>query len=437
MGTWDTGRLVRVLRNNADAPEGGYKSSAGGGAAGSQFGSRLRAVRQRRGLAQKDLAGPGVSMSYVSRLESGDRLPSPSVIARLAEVLQVDPRELTGEARSASTERAALRWCEVALAYRDGETRQAIELLGAIEPKEDPPLFAWSVRWLRAMLIMCESDAAGTLAALDELRADWSPGPAVDALVEVQRAQALWDLDRRAEAVRAAHAAVELSEGADTADGWRVRLRALVALCCHASGSGRVAEAEQALEQLDEALEVVRGGRLAISAWWARATATQRLGDSARAHASIARALALLDRESCGGLFRSQVLLAAAAIALRMPEPDPAGAERALDRVAAAGGGRWREVAARAEVLRAELALHQKDAERCWSVAGAALDTGVLALEDRLRCHLLRVQASDLEGDPDRLAEAKEVLRSALESVRPSAVDPALWRDIAQFALRG
>ncbi|MBP2336795.1 transcriptional regulator with XRE-family HTH domain [Saccharothrix coeruleofusca] len=404
---------------------------------GSPFGSRLRAVRQRRGLAQKDLAGPGVSMSYVSRLESGDRLPSPSVIARLAEVLQVDPRELTGETRSASTEQAALRWCEVALAYREGEPRRAVELLDAIEPKEDPPLFAWSVRWLRAVLIMCVSDPAEALAALDELRAGWSPGPAVDVVVEVQRAQVLWELGLSAEAVRAARTAVELSESTDIADRWRVRLRALVALCCHAARSGRAAEAEQALEQLDEALEVAGGGRLAISAWWARAAVTERLGDSARAHASITKALELLDQQDCGGLLRSQVLLTAAAIGLRLPEPDTGGAERALERVRAVSGNRWPRIAARVEAVRAELALHRRQPELCWSAADAALATGALELEDQLRCHLLRVQAVDLAGDRDRLAAAKQALRAALESVRPAAVDPALWRDIARVALRG
>src|ERR1051325_8563674 len=39
-------------------------------------GERLRRLRAERGLSQRDLAGPGVSYAYISRIEAGARRPS-------------------------------------------------------------------------------------------------------------------------------------------------------------------------------------------------------------------------------------------------------------------------------------------------------------------------------------------------------------------------
>jgi transcriptional regulator with XRE-family HTH domain len=47
-------------------------------------GGRIRRLRQQRGLTQRDLAGPGLSYAYVSRIEGGHRQPSLRVIRLLA-----------------------------------------------------------------------------------------------------------------------------------------------------------------------------------------------------------------------------------------------------------------------------------------------------------------------------------------------------------------
>ncbi|GLZ42439.1 hypothetical protein Acsp05_60630 [Actinokineospora sp. NBRC 105648] len=59
---------------------------------------RLRGLRVRRGLSQRDLVADGaISASYVSLLEAGSRVPTLEVVHQLARVLQVRPRELAGE----------------------------------------------------------------------------------------------------------------------------------------------------------------------------------------------------------------------------------------------------------------------------------------------------------------------------------------------------
>jgi tetratricopeptide (TPR) repeat protein len=59
-----------------------------------EFGRRLREARQRAGLRQQDLAFPGCSPAYVSRLEAGQRTPSRPVLLALAERLAVSEEYL-------------------------------------------------------------------------------------------------------------------------------------------------------------------------------------------------------------------------------------------------------------------------------------------------------------------------------------------------------
>src|SRR5437763_3904286 len=54
------------------------------------FGERLRRLRQQRGLKQSDLADVGLSVSYVSRIESGSRAVTVQQAELLARRLGVD-----------------------------------------------------------------------------------------------------------------------------------------------------------------------------------------------------------------------------------------------------------------------------------------------------------------------------------------------------------
>lgn len=57
--------------------------------------SRLRYWRNLRGLTQADLANYlGVSQPYISGLENGKEIPSYELAANLAELLEIDMKEL-------------------------------------------------------------------------------------------------------------------------------------------------------------------------------------------------------------------------------------------------------------------------------------------------------------------------------------------------------
>jgi ribosome-binding protein aMBF1 (putative translation factor) len=54
-------------------------------------GERIRRLREERGLSQRELAEPGVSYAYLSRVEAGQRVPSEKVLRKVAAKLGVTP----------------------------------------------------------------------------------------------------------------------------------------------------------------------------------------------------------------------------------------------------------------------------------------------------------------------------------------------------------
>ncbi|EPZ53170.1 helix-turn-helix domain-containing protein [Alicyclobacillus acidoterrestris] len=65
------------------------------------FGRKMRAYRKLKHLTQIELAEQlGVSVAIVGSLERGTRMPTPQMVERLTEVLNVTETELFGEADS-------------------------------------------------------------------------------------------------------------------------------------------------------------------------------------------------------------------------------------------------------------------------------------------------------------------------------------------------
>ena len=63
-----------------------------------ELGERLRRLRVERGLSQRELAVPGVTYAYISRIEAGSRQPSLKALRKLAAKLGVTPLYLeTGQ----------------------------------------------------------------------------------------------------------------------------------------------------------------------------------------------------------------------------------------------------------------------------------------------------------------------------------------------------
>ncbi len=59
-----------------------------------EVGRRLNTARQAAGLSQRELAFPGCSAAYISRIERGERVPSLQVMRELARRMGVTENEL-------------------------------------------------------------------------------------------------------------------------------------------------------------------------------------------------------------------------------------------------------------------------------------------------------------------------------------------------------
>ena len=90
-------------------------------AAGETIGQRLKRLRLERSLSQRELAAPGVSYAYISRIEAGTRQPSVKALRRLAAKLEVTAGYLETGSDLAPEEARELRLTDLELAIRLGE----------------------------------------------------------------------------------------------------------------------------------------------------------------------------------------------------------------------------------------------------------------------------------------------------------------------------
>ena len=81
-------------------------------------GQRLRRLRQERGLSQRDLASPGVSYAYISRIEAGARRPSVKALRQLAPKLGVSVEYLETGRDLSDRDQRELRLAEAELKLR-------------------------------------------------------------------------------------------------------------------------------------------------------------------------------------------------------------------------------------------------------------------------------------------------------------------------------
>jgi transcriptional regulator with XRE-family HTH domain len=87
------------------------------------IGQRLRRLRHERGLSQRELASPGVSYAYISRIEAGARRPSVKALRMLARKLGVSADYLETGSEIRDVDERELRIADAELGLRlDQET---------------------------------------------------------------------------------------------------------------------------------------------------------------------------------------------------------------------------------------------------------------------------------------------------------------------------
>src|SRR3954453_8752573 len=134
------------------------------------FSERLKTLRRAAGLSQTELAGDGISPSYVSLLESGRRSPSPAVAALLAAKLGCSPSELLAGEPSERERRLQLELSYAELALRHEGSVDALERLRRVVDEDGvPPAVRSQARFLMARAQEQIGDLSSAVATLTSL----------------------------------------------------------------------------------------------------------------------------------------------------------------------------------------------------------------------------------------------------------------------------
>jgi len=396
-------------------------------AAGETIGERLKRLRLEQGFSQRELAAPGVSYAYISRIEAGTRQPSVKALRRLAAKLEVTAGYLETGSDLAPEQARELRLTDLELAIRLGEQAGVEAPLRELVDEAVTAGDRASALRARVALAALVQDRGehGEAAALLEAALEGEPFSPVDfADIYSQLARAYTYAGR-------SQAAVELFERclAEVTGSEDVALEARYAtlLSYALSDIGELARAEEvvrrALERAHSADPYTR-----VRLYWSMARLAHTEGRATVALINVRKAIALLQAtDDTLHLARAHVL--AASITLSRDDPDQA--TQHLDQAeqlfgASASSVDLIEIAIR----RSRIATSRGEGEAAVRLAREALTlVGDRSPVDRGLASAALAEALALTGERQ---EANEAYGRAVDLLE----EQGLWRDAAQ-ASRG
>jgi transcriptional regulator with XRE-family HTH domain len=400
-----------------------------------EFGKRLREQRDRQGLSQADLTEAGLSKSYISLLESGQRQASRKVAGRLAERLGIDVDYLlSGQDQATRQERdLQLRFAELALATGDPkEARSTLEQLLRLSPPDDPARF--TIEHNLALAHERCADLEEAIELLESLRERASDDPARWPWLQV-----VTDLSRCYREVGDVHRAVEVAERAveharelglsDSRDYPRL----VVTLAGASRERGDLAHAAQLLHRLLGQLGDTATRRDRGSALWNAAVIAAERGEFADGILLAERALAQFAEEDdvrAQGLLRTNL----AWIMLESGQDPDTALSLLLDahgRLMAAGM-QIETAYAETELARAHVALGSVGDAITW--AQSSLER--LGDHDRLesaRARLALARALLVNGEGAAALLEMTHAATALQDFGVTRQAASAWRDLADL----
>jgi transcriptional regulator with XRE-family HTH domain len=396
-------------------------------AAGETIGERLKRLRLDRGLSQRELAAPGVSYAYISRIEAGTRQPSVKALRRLAVKLNVSADYLERGSDLDPTAERELRLSDLELAIRLGEGEGVEKALrAAVDEAVAAGDRAATLRGRVALAALAQERREHTV-AIDLLETALQDEP----FSPVERLDIYGNLGRAYTEAGRPQEAVDLFERCiDTCAGQgdtTTEARYAIVLSYVLSDMGELARAEEVVRQALARVEDTADPYMRVRLYWSMARLAHAEGRESIALTNVRKAIALLQAtDDTLHLGRAHILAAY----ITLSREDPEAAERHLDhaeqylgrsltpqdlfeittqrsRVAALRGEATRSIALAARAV--ELAGDDSPADR--GVALAALGDG-LAL------------TADAAGAGKAYAEAVGLLE-----------EQGLWRHAATTAL--
>src|SRR5579864_1348885 len=295
-------------------------------AAGETIGERLKRLRLERGFSQRELAAPGVSYAYISRIEAGSRQPSVKALRRLAVKLNVSADYLErGSDLDPEAERE-LRLSDLELAIRLGEL-ESVE--GPLQAAVDEAVTAGDATAIlrgRVALATLAQERREPTRAAELLEAAIKDEP----FVPIERFDIYSNLGRCYTESGRPHDAVDLFERCiDACAGdTTTETRYAVLLSYALSDMGELARAEDVVRRALERVEDNADPYMRVRLYWSMARLAHAEGRESVALTNVRKAIALLQAtDDTFHLARAHIL--AAYITLSRDDPD--AAERHLD----------------------------------------------------------------------------------------------------------
>ena len=396
-------------------------------AAGETIGERLKRLRLERGFSQRELAAPGVSYAYISRIEAGSRQPSVKALRRLATKLGVSADYLDTGSDLAPSAARELRLTDLELAVRLGEPEGVgAELEAALQ---EAVIAGDRPSELRARVALAQ--LALESAAYAEAAALLEGALAGEPFLPIDRFDIYANLGRAYAAGGRPERAVELyQECLEGVDGDASLVARYATLLSYAlSDAGEIARAEEvvrsALDRLDETADPYMRVRL----YWSMARLAHTEGRESVALTNVRKAIALLQAtDDTFHLARAHIL--AAGIMLGRESPDSAeahvdNAERLLGSATAPQDTfEIKQHRSRIALLRGQPDLAVRFAREALVIGKAAqpADEGVasFALADALSLR------GELDAASNAYARAVDLLETA-KRWRPAAAACRAW----------
>ena len=258
------------------------------------LGARLKATRVAAGLTQPALAGQDASVAYLSRIESGQRRPGPSLLEALAARLGVTVDFLVLGETWEDGQRLELQLDHAELSLVGGDAAQALAQVR--EVLEESGLSAVRDGVVRARYVEAAAlDALGDAGATSAYTALLESGP--DSATALKAATALsriWrelgHLERAASSARAALDAVPPQErGTDEA------IRLSLTLAAALFTAGRVEEAAAICDEAIATAEELESPLALASAYWNASVLRSEAGEVDEALRLAHKALHLME----------------------------------------------------------------------------------------------------------------------------------------------
>ncbi|HEX5245897.1 MAG TPA: helix-turn-helix domain-containing protein [Gaiellaceae bacterium] len=296
-------------------------------AAGETIGQRLKRLRLERGLSQRELAAPGVSYAYISRIEAGTRQPSVKALRKLAAKLGVSADFLESGSELDPESARELRLADLELAVRlgdgDGGEEALRQVLEQAEAAADAHC-AFRARVALAAVLEDRNDLAGAIDLLEGAVAQEFAQPSEHVDVYSQLGRAYAGVGRTAQAVELFEQCLERCADSPSAEA-RFALMLSYAL----TDAGEIARAEDVVRSALARTRASEDPYMRVRLYWSMARLAEAEGRASIALANIRKAIALLETTEDGlNLARAHTL--ASRLLIEREKADEASAH--LDR---------------------------------------------------------------------------------------------------------